>query len=131
MSTLLHESIERLVAACHIASRRSGWWTDKDGADMTDPEYMRKYNIVPLKLCLSHSELSEGLEGYRKNLNDDHLPHRKMIEVEIADAFIRLADLAGAMQLDLGGAIVEKLAYNAQRADHKPENRAKEGGKSF
>lgn len=29
------------------------------------------------------------------------------------------------------GAVVEKLAYNAQRADHKPENRAKEGGKKF
>lgn len=129
--SLIAEAVDRLVARCHAASLRAGWWTDKDGADMTQPAYMKKYNIVPLKLALSHSELSEGLEGYRKGLNDDHLPHRPMIEVEIADAMIRLADLAGAMQLDLGGAIDEKLAYNAQRADHKPENRAKDGGKSF
>jgi hypothetical protein len=33
--------------------------------------------------------------------------------------------------LDLGGAIAEKLAYNASRADHKPENRIKPGGKTF
>jgi hypothetical protein len=35
------------------------------------------------------------------------------------------------MGYDLAGAIMEKLAYNQQRADHKPEARAAEGGKSF
>jgi hypothetical protein len=35
------------------------------------------------------------------------------------------------MGLDLGGAIAEKLAYNAQRADHKMEHRMQEGGKKF
>jgi NTP pyrophosphatase (non-canonical NTP hydrolase) len=54
-----------------------------------------------------------------------------MIEVELADAVIRIADLAGALELDLGSAIAEKMAYNAQRADHKPEARAAAGGKSF
>jgi len=38
---------------------------------------------------------------------------------------------AGALNLDLGGAIAEKLAYNAQRADHKPEARAAAGGKTY
>jgi len=87
--------------------------------------------IVAEKLCLIHSEVSEAMEGYRKGLMDDHLPHRPMIEVELADAVIRIADLAGALGLDLGGAIAEKLQYNQARADHKPENRAKEGGKAF
>lgn len=32
---------------------------------------------------------------------------------------------------DLVGAIEEKLAFNAQRADHKIENRAAKGGKKF
>lgn len=32
---------------------------------------------------------------------------------------------------DLVGAINDKLWYNSQRADHKPENRTKEGGKKF
>ena len=38
---------------------------------------------------------------------------------------------ANQYQLDLEGAVKEKLAYNAVREDHKPENRAKPGGKKF
>ena len=38
-----------------------------------------------------------------------------MVEVELADAVIRIADLAGALGLDLGGAIAEKLEYNRNR----------------
>ena len=71
------------------------------------------------------------MEGARKDLMDDKLPHRKMVEVELADAVIRIADLCGHLELDLGGAIIEKINYNKTRADHKPENRAKEGGKKF
>lgn len=87
--------------------------------------------VVAQKLCLIHSEISEAMEGHRKGLQDDKLPHRPMMEVELADAVIRISDLCGAMGYDLGGAIAEKLAYNAQRADHKPENRAKDGGKKY
>jgi hypothetical protein len=82
-------------------------------------------------LCLIHSEISEAMEGYRKNLMDDHLPHRPMIEVELADAMIRIGDLAEGLGLDLGGAVAEKLAFNARRADHKPEARRAAGGKAF
>ena len=71
------------------------------------------------------------MEGARKNRMDDHLPHRKALEVELADAMIRILDLAGAYQLDLGGALVEKLVYNTQRADHKREARAADDGKKF
>jgi hypothetical protein len=71
------------------------------------------------------------MEGARKGLMDDKLPHRPMLEVELADAVIRIFDMAGGLHLDLGGAIAEKLAYNASRADHKPENRIKPGGKTF
>jgi hypothetical protein len=31
----------------------------------------------------------------------------------------------------IGGAIAEKLTYNQSRADHKPDNRVKDGGKAF
>ena len=44
-------------------------------------------------------------------------------------AIIRAMDLAGHEGWDLAGAIIEKLYYNAQRADHKIENRLAEGGK--
>lgn len=71
------------------------------------------------------------MEGDRKQCVDDHLPDRAMLEVELADAVIRIFDLAGAAGLDLGGAIDDKLAYNQSRSDHKPKNRAKSGGKKY
>lgn len=111
-----------LVDLCHGLARASGWWDD-----LLPP----KRGTVAEKLLLVHSEVSEACEGYRKGLMDDHLPSRRMIEVELADALIRICDLAGAMNLDLGGAVAEKLLYNQKRQDHKPEHRAKEGGKSF
>lgn len=77
------------------------------------------------------SELSECMEGERKSLPDDKLPHRSMAEVELADCLIRIFDYAGGFGYDIGGAFEEKMAYNAQRADHKPEERLKEGGKKW
>jgi hypothetical protein len=129
-----------LTMTCHGLSANAGWWTDKaTGLDLiqvirnpqTPIERLLAGALVAQKLCLSHSEISEAMEGHRKGLMDDKLPHRPMIEVELADAVIREFDLAGALGLDLGGAIAEKLAYNAVRPDHKPENREKEGGKAY
>ncbi len=115
-----------LQNVCHVMAVSSGWWKDiKTGESMRG-----KRNVGEL-LCLVHSEISEAMEGHRKNLMDDHLPTRKMFEVELADAVIRIMDLAGGYDLDLGSAIAEKLEYNAQRADHKIENRKAEGGKAY
>ncbi len=77
------------------------------------------------------SEIVEAMEGVRKGLRDEHLPHRPSVEVELADLLIRVFDYAGATRLDLQGAYDEKRAYNAKRADHKPENRLKPGGKKW
>lgn len=127
-----------LQDACHGASARAGWWMH-DKRDLvalirdpqTPSERLLAGALVAQKIALAHSELSEALEGHRKGLKDDHLSDRPMIEVELADAVIRIADLAGALGLDLGGAIAAKMAYNAERADHKPEARAAEGGKAY
>lgn len=126
---IIAASGDNLVAMCHGASKSAGWWTDLHTGKPIDPHQDK--NLVPAKLCLIHSEVSEAMEGHRKGLMDDKLPHRQMVEVELADAVIRICDLAGALGLDLGGAIAEKLAFNAQRADHKPENRKAEGGKAY
>lgn len=118
-----------LQDSCHGAASESGWWTDlKTGERQTDEVINAS---IPTKLLLVVSEVIEGFEGFRKGLMDDKLPHRKMLEVELADAVIRCFDLAGAAKMDLGGAIAEKMAYNAQREDHKLANRRAEGGKKF
>lgn len=121
---MFKRDIESLVRLCHGRSVAGGWWHDLETGERLER------NKAEL-LCLIHSEISEALEGVRKNCNDDHLPNRPMEEVELADALIRIFDYAGGFGLDIGGALVEKLAYNAQRADHKPENRAKPGGKKI
>ena len=115
-----------LQTACFGASLAAGWWTAKDGSALQNNPY-----AFSNKLALIHSEISEAMEGDRKGLMDAHLPHRPMREVELADAIIRIFDLAGAYGMDLGGAIEEKMAYNLQRADHKPEARAASGGKTY
>lgn len=213
---------------CHEANRR--WWLDLgkpcencDGSGKVTqkihvPErqmdcpscgglgYLHKDRNLGELLMLAVSELAEALEGHRKNRMDDHLPHRKMAEVELVDFLIRMFDVAGGLGLDLNqkygttvegmdltaiaagyytafkfdfdnfpealleitqecvhlysgypdaanaictvaivktlwlmvknsmdinGAFEEKMAYNAQRADHKVENRLKEGGKAY
>lgn len=124
-----------LTAMCHGASVKGGWWKDpKTGQDLkAEARAGTRFGkaLVAEKLALIHSEVSEAMEGARKGLMDDKLPHRKMIEVELADTVIRIGDLAGALGLDLGGAIAEKMAYNAVREDHKLENRAATGGKAY
>lgn len=93
--------------------------------------------VTPLKrnkgelLALIHSEISEALEGERKDAMDDKLPHRKMAEVELADALIRILDYCGGFGYDIAGAFAEKMAYNATREDHKHEARRIAGGKQF
>jgi len=129
-----------LTMICHGASLKAGWWHDnKMGRDLVDLiknpqspiEARLAKALVAEKLCLSHGELSEGMEGHRKGLMDDKLTHRPMLEVELADAIIRIADLAGALDFDLGGAIAEKMAFNAVRPDHKKEAREAAGGKAY
>jgi NTP pyrophosphatase (non-canonical NTP hydrolase) len=124
--------INDLVGVCHDLAKESGWWTDTEtGLPLLEAAGRWAPHVIGGKIALIHSEASEALEGQRKNVPDDHLPHRSMLEVELADLMIRALDLAGAMDLDLGGAVAEKLLYNQSRADHKPENRALEGGKKF
>lgn len=107
---------------CHAANIK--WWQD-----MTTGAPLER-NKGEL-LCLIHSEISEAMEGERKGLMDDKLPHRKMAEVELVDALIRIFDYSAAFGYDLQGAFEEKMEFNAQREDHKHEARLIAGGKKW
>lgn len=98
--------IQNLCESVHEANKK--WWVDLESG------LPLKRNVAEM-LMLVVSELAEAMEGHRKSLKDDKLPWRPMLEVELADALIRIFDIGAGLGLDLGGAFVEKMAYNAQR----------------
>lgn len=106
---------------CHEDSRK--WWHNPEGKRLT----RNKGEL----LMLIVSEVSEAMEGERRDLMDTHLPNRRMAEVELADVLIRVFDYAGAFGYDLEGAFQEKRAYNKDRADHKFEARMRPDGKKW
>lgn len=174
----------QLAAECHADNQH--WWHHP----ATGEKLVRNPDEL---IMLMVSEVAEAMEGERKNLMDDHLPGRRMAEVELADVIIRIMDYAGAYNLDLDttivglwlpvrpnnkgaallqivheltmaaqrhgsihwetwricraillvqryayaygydldGAVADKRAYNAVRADHKPAARLAQNGKTF
>ena len=114
--------LNELAKEVHIANKK--WWTNP-----ATGEPIERNRAEMLMLIVS--EIAEAMEGERKNLMDDKLPHRPMAEVELADAVIRIFDFCGGLGYDLGGAYVEKMAYNAVRKDHTAAERLKPNGKKF
>lgn len=84
---------------CHEDNMK--WWQDPA---TKAPLSRNKGELI----ALMHSELSECLEGERKNLMDDKLSHRKMAEVELVDTLIRIFDYAEAFGYDLQGGVCRK-----------------------
>lgn len=77
---------------------------------------------IPEKLCLIHSEISEALECFRSNEMETSFIKNKIgndkpvgFPTELADAVIRLYDLAGALGIDLDAEIEQKHQYNITR----------------
>ncbi|KAH2096841.1 hypothetical protein KXV46_006147, partial [Aspergillus fumigatus] len=78
--------------AQEVHAANAHWWHDP----ATGEKLNRNMGEM---LMLVVSELAECMEGERKNLMDDHLPKRKMAEVELADAVIRIGDILGSIPL--------------------------------
>jgi hypothetical protein len=118
-------AIDKVIEVAHKLNAR--WWIDpKTGADLRDNPL-----IVPVKLLMTISEVCEAMEGDRCDLMDDKIPEFSAMSAEMADAFIRLGDLAGAKKINVGAAAYAKCIYNATRPDHKAENRVKKNGKKY
>ena len=134
--------LNALTDEIHARNVRAGWWTDIDTGENT----LHTRNVGEM-LMLTVTEISEAMEADRKKLMDDKLPHRPGLTVELADAVIRILDLAGSrMAIEeqkayeweggyqpevhpFGTVLVEKLEFNANREDHKIENRRGPNGK--
>lgn len=102
-------NLNEMAARVHGANAK--WWTDINTGEPI------KRNRGEL-LMLVVTELAEAVEGLRKDLPDDKLPHRKMEEVELADAIIRLLDFAGGFKMRLPNYEPMEGAFN------KVENKA-------
>lgn len=129
---LVHMGLEGAQRLCHGLAQKSGWWIDTETGEDVRTWPKKFLNLwIASKLMLVVTEVSEAMEGHRKDLPDDKLPHRRMLEIELADALIRILDLSGGLGFDIAGAVIEKLAFNQQRPDHKLDARTAAGGKSI
>lgn len=82
-------NLSEFARIIHAHNVNVGWWDN-------DPCIYEKMQLIS-------TEIAEATEGERKDLMDDKLPHRKMGEVELADALIRTLDLGERLGLEIDG----------------------------
>lgn len=122
------EAFNRIAIEVHHNARSKGFWDASDElqtlADINGlGEEMHKMRNSQLR-DLIYSEFGEMCEGERRDLPSDKIPGFTNAEEEMADAVIRIMDMAYGRGLRIAEAVAEKMAYNATRP-------AMHGGKSF
>lgn len=69
-----------------------------------------------VRLSLVHTEISEATQEVKRHWDGEPTEEQKAIFAEeLADALIRIFDLAGCVDVDLELAVEQKLAKNWQR----------------
>lgn len=129
---MIEQFINELAQRVHQTAISKGWYEDQYALCSCAERYgsaemLKRIRqlFISEKLLLVHSELSEGVEYQRANdANDDKLTQFLGIEVELADAVIRILDLAAMNGYRLGEALQAKMTYNESRPH-------KHGGKKF
>lgn len=99
-----------LQSRLHACAVNKGWW---------EPE-----RSVPECLALIHSEVSEALEEYRRcgpgcplqNTISGENGKPEGLPIELADILIRVFDLAEALGIRLGIALLTKHGFNRTRS---------------
>jgi NTP pyrophosphatase (non-canonical NTP hydrolase) len=103
------QGIERAVVMAHVNSLVCGWYNDP----VTGQPFERNFGEM---IALIHSELSEALEAHRKDTTSPKIAGYSGVEEELADAVLRICDLAGHLDLELAGAVLAKNEFNRTRA---------------
>lgn len=135
VDTKLKDGLKKLQSEIHETALSKGWWKDheelRSALSNLDPH---DYNIGPdladtlfkmSRSALIDCEIAEGIEALRNDDSvDDKLPQFKGQAVELADAIIRIFDLAERFDLPVIDALFSKIEFNRGRA-------YKHGGKSI
>lgn len=147
--TTIEQATNATAEVAYEAARTNGWHKDRPNRDdyRTDAAYIAAdMHWLNTKLGLISSEAVEAQEELRKDgdaahryyldtktgeihpeqVTIDGVPQYKPegVASELADVIIRAGDTAGLAEINLGAAVVEKLAYNATRGQ-------RHGGKKF
>jgi len=89
-------NINELVRKSHKMAKEKGFWEPNGWVS------------VPTKLMLIVTELGEACEADRRG-------DMKNFNEELADVFIRLADLCGRLEIDIEEEITKKMSINSKR----------------
>lgn len=99
----------------HRLAKEKGWYGGVDTVNLWE----LPPDLIPAKLALIHSEISEALEVYRKDGIPEAYLEKNMgegsFEEELADAVIRIFDLCGLLNIQIGSYILKKHNYNKTR----------------
>lgn len=101
--------LTRISREIHTSQVEKGFWGKE----------LEQFNL-DRKLLLIVGEVAEAHEELRSNDNPHYVYYREDgkpegFEFELADVFIRLMDLAGALSIDIGARVAEKHAFNQTR----------------
>lgn len=111
------KSINEIENEAHENARRKGFYDDIDmvsgylaGQEQQAMRSVVKRDFVLSQLAKIGCEVGEAVqEIQRKGIHADELAE------ELADVIIRVCDLAGYLEINLGRAVEKKMQFNATR----------------